>query len=95
MNCVARTRSFLRSPVTQRKHRLPFNSALLKHNKHATALISTVIVNHEISPKNEEKKKIKSAAMLTFQELLLFSDKVFKKKNPTYMTREVETKWAK
>lgn len=41
-----------------------------------------------------EKKKIKSAAMLTFQELLLFSDKVFKK-NPTYMTREVETKWAK
>lgn len=28
----------------------------LKHNKHATALISTVIVNHEISPKNEEKK---------------------------------------
>lgn len=51
----------------------------LKHNKHATALISTVIVNHEISPKNEEKK-IKSAEMLTFQELLLFSDKVFKKK---------------
>lgn len=42
-----------------------------------------------------KKKKIKSAAMLTFQELLLFSDKVFKKKNPTYMTREVETKWAK
>lgn len=52
----------------------------LKHNKHATALISTVIVNHEISPKNEKKKKIKSGAMLTFQELLLFSDKVFKKK---------------
>lgn len=51
----------------------------LKHNKHATALISTVIVNHEISPKNEKKKKIKSGAMLTFQELLLFSDKVFKK----------------
>lgn len=52
----------------------------LKHNKHATALISTVIVNHEISPKNEKKKKIKSGTMLTFQELLLFSDKVFKKK---------------
>lgn len=39
-----------------------------------------------------KKKKIKSAAMLTFQELLLFSDKVFKKKNPTYMTREVANK---
>lgn len=59
----------------------------LKHNKHATALISTVIVNHEISPKNEKKKKIKSAAMLTFQELLLFSDKVFKKKPHLYDQR--------
>lgn len=58
----------------------------LIHNKHATALISTVIVNHEISPKNE-KKKIKSAAMLTFQELLLFSDKVFKKKPNLYDQR--------
>lgn len=45
----------------------------LKHNKHATALISTVIVNQEISQKmKNEKKKIKSAAMLTFQELHLF-----------------------
>lgn len=41
-----------------------------------------------------KKKKIKSAAMLTFQELLLFSDKVFKKKTQHNMTREVEMKWA-
>lgn len=64
----------------------------LKHNKHATALISTVIVNQEITP-NMKKKKIKSATMLTFQELHLFSDKVFKKKQHN-MTREVEMKWT-
>lgn len=33
------------------------------------------------------KKKIKSAAMLTFQELLLFSNKVFKKKTKLYDKR--------
>lgn len=41
-----------------------------------------------------EKKKIKSAAMLTFQELLLFSDKVLKKETQHNMTREVEMKWV-
>lgn len=32
--------------------------------------------------------------MLTFQELLLFSDKVLKKETQHNMTREVEMKWA-
>lgn len=39
-------------------------------------------------------QKMKSAAMLTFQELLLFSDKVLKKETQHNMTREVEMKWA-
>lgn len=67
----------------------------LKHNKHATALISTVIVNQEISQKmKNEKKKIKSAAMLTFQELHLFP--FFQKKKTTLdnKIREVEMKWT-
>lgn len=49
----------------------------LKHNKHATALISTVIVNHEISPKNEKKKNqvccdvdISRIALIFWQSLL-------------------------
>lgn len=64
----------------------------LKHNKHATALISTVIVNQEISQKmKNEKKKIKSAAMLTFQELHLFP--FFKKKKQHWIIRPEKWKW--
>lgn len=66
----------------------------LKHNKHATALISTVIVNHEISPKNEKKKKSSLMRCWHFKNCSYFLTESFKK-NPTYMTREVETKWAK
>lgn len=66
----------------------------LKHNKHATALISTVIVNHEISPKNEKKKKSSLLRCWHFKNCSYFLTKSLKK-TPTYMTREVETKWAK
>lgn len=51
----------------------------LKHNKHATALISTVIVNHEISPKNEEKKKSSLLRCWHFKNCSYFLTKSLKK----------------
>lgn len=53
----------------------------LKHNKHATALISTVIVNHEISPKNEKKKKSSLVRCWHFKNCSYFLTKSLKKKH--------------
>lgn len=53
----------------------------LKHNKHATALISTVIVNHEISPKNEEEKKSRLLRCWHFKNCSYFLTKSLKKKH--------------
>lgn len=59
----------------------------LKHNKHATALISTVIVNHEISPKNEEKKKSSLLRCWHFKNCSYFLTKSLKKTHNLYDQR--------
>lgn len=65
----------------------------LKHNKHATALISTVIVNQEISQKmkNEKKKKSSLPRCWHFKNCTYFLS--FKKKKQHWIIRSEKWKW--
>lgn len=64
----------------------------LKHNKHATALISTVIVNQEISQKmKNEKKKSSLPRCWHFKNCTYFLS--FKKKKQHWIIRPEKWKW--
>lgn len=58
----------------------------LKHNKHATALISTVIVNQEISP-NMKKKKSSLPQCWHFKNCTYFLTKSLKKNNIIWLEK--------